>query len=108
MVAGEDHLQGDDAVELELAGPLDDAHAAAAQLSEDLVAGDGRAAGRGRRRAEDLLHGVAPVGPGWGLRSKDPFQLELESERLGQVGNRCWYSSSRGDSPTSARSAISL
>ena len=40
MVAGQDHLQGDEAVEPDLAGLVDDAHAAAAQLAEDLVAGD--------------------------------------------------------------------
>ena len=47
--AGQDHLQGDDAVEPDLAGLVDDAHAAAAQLAHDLVAGDGdrcRANGR--------------------------------------------------------------
>ena len=40
VVAGQDHLEGDDAVEPELPGLVDDAHAAAAQLPEDLVAGD--------------------------------------------------------------------
>ena len=40
VVAGQDHLQGDEAVEPDLAGLVDDAHAAAAQLAEDLVAGD--------------------------------------------------------------------
>ena len=39
VVAGQDHLQGDDAVERELPGLVDDAHAAAAQLAQDFVAG---------------------------------------------------------------------
>ena len=45
----QDHLEGDDAVELELAGLVDDAHAAAAQLAKDLIAGHLRrvAAGAG-------------------------------------------------------------
>ena len=36
---GADHLQGDEAIGLELAGPIDDAHAAVAEDAEDLVAG---------------------------------------------------------------------
>ena len=35
--AGQDHLQGDDAVEPALPGPVDDAHAAAADLLEQFV-----------------------------------------------------------------------
>ena len=37
--AGQDHLQGDQAVQAELPGLVDDAHAAPAELAEDLVAG---------------------------------------------------------------------
>ena len=40
VLAGQDHLEGDEAVEPDLPGLVDDAHAAAAQLAEDLVAGD--------------------------------------------------------------------
>src|SRR5438477_374209 len=40
--AGQEHLEGDDAVELQVAGLVDDAHAAAPQLAEDLVARHGR------------------------------------------------------------------
>jgi hypothetical protein len=47
----EDHLQGHLAVELPLAGAVDDAHAAPPQLPEDLVAvRSGREACRGRGR----------------------------------------------------------
>ena len=38
----QDHLERDDAVELDLAGLVDDSHAAAAQHAFDLVAGDAR------------------------------------------------------------------
>ena len=41
MGAGQDHLQGAGAVQADLPGPVDDPHAAAAQLAQDLVAGDG-------------------------------------------------------------------
>ncbi len=44
-VPGQDHLQGDGAVEPDLSGLVDDAHAAAAQLALDLVA---RTTGRPR------------------------------------------------------------
>ena len=40
MPAGQDHLEGDLALERELAGAKDDAHAAAAEDAEQLVAGD--------------------------------------------------------------------
>ena len=59
--AGQDHLQGAGAVEPDLAGLVDDAHAAAAQLAQDLVAGDG-----GGRAAAPLRRGV--VGAGRGVR----------------------------------------
>ncbi len=68
-----DHLEGDDTVEGQLAGPVDDAHAAGAQFVEQFVAGDG---GRPLRRsglpgegvveAADLgaeaVHGIAAGG----------------------------------------------
>jgi hypothetical protein len=49
--ARQDHLQGRQAVEARLPGPVDDAHAAAAHHVEHLVARDGRRRllGRGRR-----------------------------------------------------------
>ena len=43
---GQDHLQGHQAIQAHLAGLVDDAHAAAAQLAQDLVAGH-----RGQHRA---------------------------------------------------------
>ncbi len=42
MGTAQDHLQGAGAVQADLPGAVDDAHAAAAQLAQDLVAGDGR------------------------------------------------------------------
>ena len=44
--AGQDHLEGDQTIQVDLAGLVNDPHAAAAQLLEDLVAGDGRPPGR--------------------------------------------------------------
>ena len=41
MGAAQDHLQDAGAVQKDLPGAVDDAHAAAAQLAQDLVAGDG-------------------------------------------------------------------
>ena len=42
MSAGQDHLDGAGAIEADLPGLIDDAHAAAAQLTEDLIAGESR------------------------------------------------------------------
>jgi hypothetical protein len=47
--ARQDHLQGDQPLEPDLAGAVDDAHAAPAQDAEDRVAGEGRQRGCGRR-----------------------------------------------------------
>ena len=52
--AGQDHLQGDGAVEPDLAGPVDHAHAAAAQLAQDLVARDDRGRTPGTLRRQDI------------------------------------------------------
>ena len=41
MGPGQDHLERAGTVQADLPGPVDDAHAAAAQLAQDLVAGDG-------------------------------------------------------------------
>jgi hypothetical protein len=46
--AGQDHLEGDQAVQAEVPGLVDDAHAAPAQFPEELVAGDDGAVGGGR------------------------------------------------------------
>ena len=68
--AGPDHLQGDGPVEADLAGAVDDAHAAAAELGLDLVVAevaDG-GPGRGRRLRVRLprieVDGLAPIVPG--------------------------------------------
>ena len=42
IAAGQNHFQGDDAVGLDLPGPVDNAHSAASEDAQDLVAGDGR------------------------------------------------------------------
>jgi hypothetical protein len=49
VVGAEHHLEGDDAVGLDLPGLVDDAHAAAAQLPQHLVAGDVDLVSRRRR-----------------------------------------------------------
>jgi hypothetical protein len=45
MGPGEDHLQGDGAVESDLTGPIDHPHTSAAQLAENLIPGHRREAG---------------------------------------------------------------
>jgi hypothetical protein len=42
QIARQDHFQGDEPVELDLPGLVDDAHAAAAQLAEDLITANDR------------------------------------------------------------------
>ena len=54
-----DHLQGHQALELKVAGLVDDAHAPLAQLAEDLVAGYYRQMGRQERIA--ILRDVRPA-----------------------------------------------
>ena len=49
VAAAADHLQGDQAVQAALPGLVDDAHAAPAELAEDLVAGQFRQRDYGRR-----------------------------------------------------------
>ncbi|MDG3005974.1 hypothetical protein [Paludisphaera mucosa] len=64
MVAGEDHLQDAGAVQEALPGEVDDAHPAAPQLAQDLVARDG-----GDGVPGDFLGGAAAGdGVGVGLR----------------------------------------
>ena len=87
--AGQDHLQGDGAVESDLAGPVDDPHAAAAQLALDPVAGDDRHGLRGRvgvdpggeRRVLGVDRGGGTFGP------EDP--IEGGPSRTGCAGKRC-------------------
>ena len=51
--AGQDHLERDQTTQVDLAGLVNDPHAAAAQLLEDLEAGDGRPSGRSRDPGPD-------------------------------------------------------
>ena len=59
MGTGQDHLEGAGAVQKDLPGAVDDAHAAAAQHAKDLVAVDGRDGPlpEGRRRSVVRLRG---------------------------------------------------
>ena len=67
--AAQDHFQGDDAVEADLPGLVNDAHAAAVQLLQDLVAGHGQAhrwrrPGAGRRGPVGRKFGAGRIGIG--------------------------------------------
>ena len=68
--AGPDHLEGDGPVEADLAGPVDDAHAAAAELGLDLVVAEVADGGPGRRATsasgsrESEVDGFAADRPG--------------------------------------------
>ena len=57
MGAGQDHLQDAGAVQADLPGAVDDAHAAAAQLAQDLVAVDGGDDAPGHLRREHRRRG---------------------------------------------------
>jgi hypothetical protein len=59
--AGADHLEGDEALEADLPGLVDDAHAAAAQPTEDLVARHERQGGPLRRQGAFCGGGVHRV-----------------------------------------------
>ena len=94
MRAGQDHLQRHDAVEPQLAGLVDDAHAAPAQLLQQLVAGNrGRRAGSGQcgRGGGEALPQVLrqerkPLGvlPGLHVRLAPAAQLALPREQVHQ------------------------
>ena len=56
--AGQDHLEGDEAVRADLPGLVDDAHAAAAQLAQDLIAWRGRGVRPFRRDVGARASGV--------------------------------------------------
>src|SRR5262249_27257758 len=65
---GADHLDGDDAVEPEVSGLVDDAHASTSQLAFDRVTGDAGSAAGGEERGgieragRSLQVGGGPVG----------------------------------------------
>jgi hypothetical protein len=73
-VTGEDHLEGDDPVKIDLKGLVDDAHAAPAQLLQHLVAGHGRPDRSGRRlrrcREPDRRHRAGQRN-GWAVAPED-------------------------------------
>jgi hypothetical protein len=100
--AAQDHLEGDLAVDAHLPGPVDDAHAAARDLAEQLVIAEalrrgprapGRAARRGQRRqlvavGEEVVQLRRQVGvPGDELLAvgRPPGLLGLEVVRQGVV-----------------------
>ena len=78
--AGENHLEGDEPIQPRLPGLVDDAHAAAAQLREDLVAGNLREFTRSLSRSllVDADDGRSLVGDG-------PFAVRL---RIGPIQGR--------------------
>ena len=79
--AGQDHFQGAGAVEPGLAGLVNDAHAAAAQLARDLVAGDD-----GGRAAAPLRRGF--VGAGGGVRVRRRAEARRGRGRSTDVRDR--------------------
>jgi hypothetical protein len=64
VLGGEDHLQGDHAAQLDLAGLVDDAHAPPPQLPQDLVPRQGRQGPGFRRLRPDKLPGDHRNGDG--------------------------------------------
>ena len=92
--AADHHLDGDDAVQPLVAGLVDDAHAAAAEFAEDLVAGDADVDGEvGRRtpRAAERLRrlrrtiGAALADEGFGFHQRADALLEEEGVALGAL-----------------------
>ncbi len=79
VFARQDHLERDDAVEAALPGLVDDAHAAAADLAEQLVAGDGTAFAERRACRADGLGGRVGVGPGQQLGGRGGRRRTLRS-----------------------------
>src|SRR5262249_20757757 len=77
----EDHLQRDGAVQPELPRLVDDAHAAPAQLVEDLVAGDVDGGGGGGLLRLPRGHGVPPPGG----RDADPLLARRAGDRAAQL-----------------------
>ena len=80
MGAGQDHLQDAWSVQEDLSAAVDDAHAAAAQLAQDLVAGDGGDDAVGRRR------GGTAVAPGVGVEQEPDRRVERLCGAGGRLG----------------------
>ena len=90
VLAGQDHLQGDDAVERDLPGLVDDAHAAAAELAEDFVAGDiytGNGVGS-RRRFQRACRPVLRY------RGSQPVQLSIRCRTSSNSSGQSAHNSS--------------
>ncbi len=76
-----DHLDGDDAVEAVLPGLVDDAHAAAPQLPQHLVAGDDRAGRRGHNGRRRLRPLRVVTGPPRRRGRRDPCRVGVAGGR---------------------------
>ena len=97
MAAAQDHLQSARTVQADLPGLVDHAHAAAAQLAQDLVAGDGRGGPFSRSRRIGLQlekqgsigfgSDEIPVGRGQLLRGLQIVR-EDASRKIGGIGRR--------------------
>ena len=104
MSSGQDHLQGHHPFEGRLSGSVDDAHAAASQLSQDFITGESRprrqlsGEGRGTRGERRVIEGLirrkgklAPRPSSLPARQQGgPFQhvvyFELNAELVGILG----------------------
>src|SRR5262245_33498272 len=81
MVAGPNHLPGDHSVELSLAGPVDHAHATAAQHTEQLVAWNGRPLSGGLLGRAAPRHGRGYRPASWRrARAQGAVYLEVQPE----------------------------
>jgi hypothetical protein len=78
QVAGPDHLQGHQALEAQLSGPVHHAHAAAAQLAQDLVAGDSQCLPRRRLGGDGRAKRVGRPHPLARLAGRQSAQLLLK------------------------------
>ena len=82
MGTGQDHLEGARAVEADLPGPVDDAHAAAAQLAQDLVALDDRDRPLSRSRRRRVGRRIAGSRGHHGLLAIRPDAAPAETGRF--------------------------
>jgi hypothetical protein len=77
MAGSQNHLEGNEAVELGLPGQVDHSHTAAAQFPDDVIAGHGRAYFLGTWRGS-ARRSRGPWGKGFGLAG------------VGWRGWQCW------------------
>jgi hypothetical protein len=85
--AAQDHLERHRPVQVEVPGQPDDAHAAAAQLAQDRVAGDG---GRARGRGHDLGDLEARLGGGAGGGVEPGCRRNAVARRRRLGGRHCY------------------